>query len=154
MYLRLHVHALVRFREIKKQKVNRWLGSVSVILGHWAVFFDKWHLGAMRIIDFSAIAMVLIRFRAVAKVLSIPPLVLFGQCSLQIFCAHFLFCFLGIKMMGDGDRLFGLRQVALIAVTFATLFVVAKISVRTKRPKASDQPFPQESRLVRPAVTS
>ncbi len=134
--------------------ILRYKQIFGLDLGHWAVFFDKWHLGVMRIIDFSAIAMVLIRFRAVAKVLSIPPLVLFGQCSLQIFCAHFLFCFLGIKMMGDGDRLFGLRQVALIAGTFATLFVVAKISVRTKRPKAPDQPVPQESRLVRPAVTS
>jgi len=55
---------------------------------------------------------------------------LLGQASLQVFCAHFLFCFLGIGLMGDTDRIFGWRQFGLIVVTFASLLLVAKIFAR------------------------
>jgi hypothetical protein len=134
--------------------VLRYKQIFGLDLAHWAVFLDKWHLGVVRIADFSAIAMVLIRFRSVTKVLAIPPLVLFGQSSLQIFCTHFLFCFLGIKMMGDGDRLFGWRQAALILGTFAALYVVAKIAARTKGPKVSDHAVRQEHRRAPPVAAS
>jgi hypothetical protein len=58
--------------------------------------------------------------------LSVWPLVLLGQSSLQVFCAQF-FCFLGIGMMGNADRIFDWRQFALVAVTFASLLLAAKI---------------------------
>jgi hypothetical protein len=99
-------------------------------LGRCAFLFDKWHLGMARLIDFAAVAILLIRFRSIVKPLAIRPLVLLGQSSLQVFCTHFLFCFLGIGMMGDAERIFGWRQVALIAGTFAALFLVAKIHAR------------------------
>lgn len=100
--------------------------------GSWAFLFDKWHLGAVRIIDFAAIAILLVRFQAVVKPLAIRPLVMLGQSSLNVFCAHFFFCFLGLAMMGEADRLFGWRQAALIAVTFAALLLVAKISAKNE----------------------
>lgn len=94
--------------------------------GNWAGLFDKWHLGAVRLIDFAAIATLLIRFQAVVKPLAIRPLVLLGQSSLHVFCTHFFFCFLGLAMMGEAERLFGWQQFALLAVTFAILLLVAK----------------------------
>jgi hypothetical protein len=115
-------------------------------LDGYAFFLDKWHLGVARIIDFAATAAVVVRFRPVVQRLSIKPLVLFGQCSLQIFCTHFIFCFIGIKMMGDGPRVSGWRQIALIAGTFAALYAVALISSRTKRPKTARQPARPEPR--------
>jgi hypothetical protein len=99
-------------------------------LGRCAFLFDKWHLGMARLIDFAAVAMLLIRFRSIVKPLAIRPLVLLGQSSLQVFCTHFVFCFLGIGMMGDAERILGWRQVALIAGTFAALLLVAKIHAR------------------------
>ena len=50
--------------------------------------------------------------------------------SLQLFCTHFLFCFLGIGMMGNADRIFGWRQAALIVATFAALLLVARMRER------------------------
>jgi hypothetical protein len=94
--------------------------------GRYAVFLDKWHLGIVRLIDFAAISMLLIRFRSIPKALSFRPLVLMGQSSLQVFCTHFVFCFIGIGMMGSSDRIFGWPQVALIVGTFTALLLVAK----------------------------
>jgi len=99
-------------------------------LGPWETLVDKWHFGVVRPINFGAIAVVLIRFRSVAKHLAIRPLVMLGQSSLQVFCTHFLFCFLGLGLMGNADYVTGWRQVALAAVTFGTLLLVAKINAR------------------------
>jgi hypothetical protein len=99
-------------------------------LGAWSALFDKWHLGAVRLINFAAIAALLIRFQSVVKPLAVRPLVLMGQASLQVFCAHFVFCFLGLGLMGDAERIFGWAQFALIIGTFAALLFVAKIFAR------------------------
>jgi hypothetical protein len=99
-------------------------------LAAWSILFDKWHLGAARLVDFAAIATLLIRFQSVVKPLAVRPLVLLGQASLQVFCAHFVFCFLGLGLMGGADRIFGWAQLALIVGTFAALLLVAKIFAR------------------------
>ena len=99
-------------------------------LAGWSIFFDKWHLGVVRLIDFAAIAALLVRFQSVVKPLAVRPLVLLGQSSLQVFCAHFVFCFLGLGLMGSGDRMFGWPQIPLIVGTFAALLLVAKIFSR------------------------
>jgi len=99
-------------------------------LAGWSVLFDKWHLGAIRLIDFAAIATLLIRFQSVVKPLAVRPLVLMGQASLQVFCAHFVFCFIGLGLMGGADRIFGWAQVALVIGTFGALLLVAKIFAR------------------------
>jgi len=99
-------------------------------LGWLSPSFDKWHLGFVRLINFAAIAALLIRFRSVVKPLAVRPLVLMGQSSLQVFCTHFLFCFLGIGMMGNADRIFGWRQAALIVATFSASLLVARMRER------------------------
>jgi hypothetical protein len=109
----------VRYREI-----------AGLNLGSFAGFVDKWRLGVMRPINFAAIAVLLIRFRSAVKPLAVRPLALLGQSSLRVFCTHFLFCFLGVGMMGDADRIFGWTQFALIAATLATLLLVARIFAR------------------------
>lgn len=99
-------------------------------LGRFTLFFDKWNLGVVRLCNFSAVAVLLVRFRPILKRFSIRPLALLGQSSLQVFCTHFLFCFLGIAMMGSADRILGWKQVGLIVVTFAALLLVAKLRAR------------------------
>lgn len=122
-------------------------------LTHYAVFLDKWHFGIVRLVNFSAIAMVLIRFRPVMKAISIRPLVLMGQSSLQVFCTHFVFCFVGIALMGDAQRLHGWVQAALIAVTFAALFGVARFNARPIATAPTKQ-AEKRRRPVRPAIAS
>ncbi|HTR66596.1 MAG TPA: OpgC domain-containing protein [Terriglobales bacterium] len=87
--------------------------------------FDKWHVGVARLINFAAIAVLLVRFQPSLKRLAIRPLVLLGQASLQVFCAHLFFVFLGLAMMGDNPILAGWKEIALPVVTFATLLLVA-----------------------------
>jgi hypothetical protein len=53
--------------------------------------------------------------------------VLLGQSSLQVFCVHLLFCFAGLTLMGNASMLNGWRQFALLSVTFAAMFITAKI---------------------------
>jgi hypothetical protein len=93
--------------------------------------------------------MVLVRFRSVVQIFAVRPLVLLGQSSLQVFCTHFIFCFIGIGMMGDGERIFGWKQAALIVVTFAALLAVAKFAARPKAGGRAD-----EARKERRPVTA
>ncbi|HTW22356.1 MAG TPA: OpgC domain-containing protein [Candidatus Baltobacteraceae bacterium] len=129
--------------------VVRYAEIRGLNLGAWSIFFDKWHLGVVRLIDFAAIATLLIRFQSVVKPLAVRPLVLMGQSSLQVFCAHFVFCFLGLAWMGGNDRLYGWPQPVLVVVTFAALLLVARLFARPEINGA-----PNRSPSARPAVNA
>jgi hypothetical protein len=120
----------------------RYFQIFGLNLGSFAPLFDKWHLGVMRPINFAAFAFLLIRFRWLVQPLAIRPLVLMGQSSLQVFCTHFLFCFLGIGMMGNADRIYGWPQFALATVTLSALLLVARMRARDelRPPKPSLEP--------------
>jgi len=131
----------------------RYLQLFGLDLGRSVVLFDKWHLGALRIVNFAAMAMVLTHFRSIMKTLSIRPLVWMGQSSLQVFCTHFVFCFIGIAMTGSSDRIFGWWQLALVVGTFAALLFVARLHIgRTAAAQTEGRDKPRRS--VRPAVAS
>ena len=133
--------------------VLRYFEIFGLNLGHWSPLFDKWHIGIVRLIDFTAVATLLIRFRSAIKPLAVKPLVLMGQSSLRVFCMHFVFCFIGIAMMGSAERIFGWKQAALVVVTFAALYWIAKISARPElSAQAGDQRESQgKSRPASPA---
>ena len=132
--------------------ILRYLQIFGLDLTTYAFFVDKWHLGIARLIDFAALAMVLVRFRSVVQVFAIRPLVLLGQASLQVFCTHFIFCFIGIGMMGDAERIFGWKQAALIVVTFAALVAVAKFAAKPKAAGGQAGAVRKERRPVTAAV--
>ncbi len=113
---------------------------------------DKWHLGPARLLDFGAVALVLVRFRTSLEPLAVRPLVLMGQSSLYVFCTHFVFCFAGLAMIGQDDHLTGWPQFALLAVTFAALLGVAKLFAREDlaRPKRPSQGGPRLGYGVQP----
>jgi hypothetical protein len=113
--------------------VGRYAVGNGIELGNLEVCFDKWHLGAVRLIDFAAVSVLLIRFQSVVKPLALRPLVLLGQASLQVFCAHLLFCFLGLTIMGEAARVEGWEQVALIVATFLGLLLTAKLFGKSAR---------------------
>jgi hypothetical protein len=123
-------------------------------LGSYSPLFDKWHLGVIRIIDFAAIAMVVVRFRSITGKIAIRPLVLMGQSSLQVFCTHFVFCFIGIGMMGDAGRVYGWKQALLLVVTFAALLAVAKIASKPPAPPAPANTVRGKSSPAHPVVAS
>src|SRR5580700_8702224 len=96
-------------------------------LGAFEFLFDKWHLGPIRVLDFAAVAALLILSQPVTKTAAIRPLVLLGQSSLQVFCVHLLFCFAGLTLMGNASMLNGWRQFALLSMTFTAMLITAKI---------------------------
>jgi hypothetical protein len=105
--------------------------------------FDKWHLGLIRLLDFAAVAVLLIISQPLTKRAAIRPLVLLGQSSLQVFCVHLLFCLAGLTLLGNASMLSGWKQFALLTVTFTAMLITAKMfsknETRNERPdKAAD----------------
>ena len=113
-------------------------------LGASEFLFDKWHLGPLRLIDFAAVAALLIAWQSVLKPLAIRPLVMMGQSSLQVFCVHLLFCFAGLTLMGNASMLNGWRQIALLTATFTAMMATA-IFFRKSEGKHECQPKPGTS---------
>jgi hypothetical protein len=105
------------------------------------VLFDKWHLGVVRIVDFAAVAAILIRFNHRLKWVAFRPLVLLGQASLQVFCVHLLFCFAGLALMGAAEVVTGWTEGALVAATLAGMLATAKIVAKSaSRGKGPQRP--------------
>ena len=110
-------------------------------LGASEFLFDKWHLGPVRLLDFTAVAMLLIVSQSVLKPLAVRPLVMLGQSSLQVFCVHLLCCFTGLTLLGNASMLSGPQQVALLGGTFAAMLATAKIFSKSEA-KHERQPKP------------
>src|SRR5580692_6872105 len=96
-------------------------------LGAFEFLFDKWHLGPVRVLDFVAVAALLILSQPITKIAAIKPLVLLGQSSLQVFCVHLLFSFAGLTLLGNASMLSGWRQFALLSVTLTGMLITAKV---------------------------
>jgi hypothetical protein len=96
-------------------------------LGPYEFLFDKWHLGPIRLMNFIAVAALLIVAQSVLQPLAVRPLVLMGQSSLQVFCVHLLFCFAGLTLLGNASMLSTSRQFGLLAATFTAMLLTAKL---------------------------
>ncbi len=124
-------------------------------LGPFESLFDKWHLGPIRLMNFAAVAVLLILLQPVLKPLAFRPLVWLGQASLQVFCVHLLFCFAGLTLLGNASMLSAAKQVGLLATTFAAMLITAKLFSKTeakqeRQPRANptdDAPQPPKARI-------
>ncbi len=117
--------------------VLRYSLNYGVDLGRYEPAFDKWHLGIVRVVEFVCIGALLVRFHPFLKWLAVRPLVILGQASLQVFCTHIVFCFLGLALMREQPVVPGWGQVALPILTFATQYAVARKVVDGKRKAAT-----------------
>jgi len=116
-------------------------------LDHWmnpevyGWLIDKWHLGPSRIINFSAIAVLVVRFGArIARLPFIAPLYLLGQASIEVFSVHVLCCLAGHSLSEDADPTQPWwQQTILLVVTLSALFLtgLANRAWRNKRRAAS-----------------
>jgi hypothetical protein len=113
-------------------------------LGPAEFLFDKWHLGPFRLVDFAAVAMLLIVSQLLWKFLAVGPLVLMGQSSLQVFCVHLLCCFAGLTLLGNASMLSGWKQIALLTGTFAAMLVTAKVFSKSEA-KHERKPKPESA---------
>jgi hypothetical protein len=116
--------------------------SHGLALGRFEFLFDKWHLGPLRLLNFAAVAALLIFSQTILKPLAIRPLVLMGQSSLQVFCVHLLFCFAGLTLMGNASMLGGWRQAGLLTATFTAMLLTA---IAFSKSEAKQEPNPASS---------
>jgi hypothetical protein len=119
---------------------------------------DKWQIGPLRLVNLVAFSAVLYGLRKyLLRWVAIEPFLTLGKASLQVFCTHIAFVFIGLAFLvrdvGDDvdaplEQLHGLTAATLLAVTFATLILVAVIQVRkhrSNRRKPPEQGVQQDS---------
>jgi OpgC protein len=108
-----------------------------VDLDKYGWLIDKWHLGPARLIDFAAIAILLVRYGArIAALPFMKPLASLGQASIEVFSVHVLCCLGGVALSNEADpQLPWWQQILLLAVTISALFLTAHLQHRWTRKK-------------------
>ena len=121
----------------------RYATGYGLDMGRFAVLFDKWHLGPLRIVNFACASALLIRFQDFVKPLAVRPLVMMGQASLQVFCVHLLFCFGGLTLLGNAAMLSGPKQAVLYVTAILAMLVTAKIFAKSaEKIEGKHEPVP------------
>jgi hypothetical protein len=121
------------FLVLRYAPANHWMNAQVCA---WLI--DKWHLGAARLIDFAAIALLLVRFGD--KIAGLPllrPLASLGQASIQVFSVHVLFCVAGQALSkGANPELPWWEQGILLSATISALFITAHLVNKRSRTNA------------------
>lgn len=152
--------ASAAMKEMPLHKLPRWAYPVSVAVcafflgvrhGWWGpdlgqqsfgVALDKWQLGWMRVINITAYIVVFWWLRKyIARAISREPLILFGQASIEVFCWHLFFVFLGLGLV-SGDLLHanGTWSIVLDIITLPALFAIALYVVRRRHRRSRPRP--------------
>ena len=96
--------------------------------GRFGLLLDKWDFGFGRMIDFTAVAVLAIRFRSALRPFAIRPLVMLGQASLPVFCVHLLCVFFALTIMKNDPIIGGWKAIVIILVSLSALFLTAKVA--------------------------
>ncbi len=96
---------------------------------------DKWQIGPLRVLNLITFTIVAYWLRKyLVRAVSREPFLTLGKASLQVFCAHIFFVFVGLALLyGEVEQLHGITAVALLTVTFLALILVAVNEVRKGR---------------------
>ena len=96
---------------------------------------DKWRIGPLRALNLLAFIIVVYWLRKYIRLfIAREPFLLLGKASLQVFCAHLFFVFVGLALLyGEVAQLHGLAAISLLIVTFTALLFVAANQVRKQR---------------------
>jgi threonine/homoserine/homoserine lactone efflux protein len=72
----------------------------------------------------------------VKRLLAVEPFLTLGKASLEVFCAHLVFCFVGLALLyRDTPQLHGWRAAGLLVFTFASLIWLAARVIRKRQEK-------------------
>jgi hypothetical protein len=131
--VRLSCVVAVAFLVLRYAPDNHWVDAEL-----YASLTDKWHLGAARLIDFAAIALLLVRFGdQIAGLPLFKPLASLGQASIQVFSVHVLFCIAGQALSSQANaELPWWEQGFLLSVTISALFITAHLANKRSHKKA------------------
>ena len=96
---------------------------------------DKWQIGPLRLLNLCAFACVVYWSRKyLTRVVLVEPFLTLGKASLEVFCAHLFFVFVGLALLyGEVTELHGPYALLLLGITFGALMLVATREVRRKQ---------------------
>jgi hypothetical protein len=102
---------------------DKWIDSN--VYG-WLI--DKWHLAPIRIIDFSAIAILLVKYGTkIAAIPIFPPLARLGRASIEVFSVHILCCLGADALSHQADpNLPWWQQILVLVGTISAMFATAQ----------------------------
>ena len=120
---------------------HNWLGPhlTQEALG---LALDKWQIGPLRVLNLFAFSCVVYGARKIlTRLVLVEPFLTLGKASLEVFCAHVFFVFVGLALLyGEVTELHGRVAIILLTVTFAALIGVATREVRRKRKLRASSP--------------
>ena len=99
------------------------------------LLFDKWRLGPLRLLDFFALLVIVVRFGpALAERVRFTVLETLGKASLPVFCAQIVAVLLVLSAVGDKQGSMPLwAETLLLGGTLVGLYAVALVSNRMDR---------------------
>lgn len=128
----LSVAVALTFFVLRYQLIPYFVAHPADQGGAW-VLYDKWQLGAFRLLNFAALGVLFCVLRPyVRRRLAWTPLVLMGKSSLEVFCVHVLLCFGALSLVGDGSASPWAYQLAIVAVMLLGMYGVAYLLARPK----------------------
>src|ERR1700678_4396633 len=103
-----------------------WLGA-HLTQESLGLSLDKWQIGPLRVLNLFAFScMVYWSRKYLTRLVLVEPLLTLGKASLEVFCAHIFFVFVGLALLyGEVSQLHGIYAVGLVAITFSALILVA-----------------------------
>lgn len=136
-----------------------WLGPhlTQQALG---IQLDKWQIGPLRVLNLVTFSIVFYWLRKhILRWVAIEPFLTLGKASLQVFCTHLGFVFIGLTLLvrdvgddvgGPSEQLHGFPALALLVVTFTGLFLVAVREVRSRRQRRKSPADPGTGQTTSP----
>jgi hypothetical protein len=105
---------------------HSWLGA-RLSQEALELMVDKWNLGPLRMLNLFAFGCLVYWCRkGLARLVLVEPLMTLGKASLEVFCAHVFFVFVGLALLyGEVSQLHGIYAVGLVIVTFVSLVGIA-----------------------------
>jgi hypothetical protein len=122
-----------------------WLGA-HLTQESLGLSLDKWSIGPLRVVNLFAFSCTVYWSRKfLTRLVLVEPFLTLGKASLEVFCAHVFFVFVGLALLyGEMNELHGRYAIMLLIITFTGLMLVAIREVRRKQ-KARRPPPPAES---------
>jgi hypothetical protein len=123
-----------------------WLGP-HLTAEALSISVDKWQVGPLRLVNLFAFGCVLYWSRKlVIRIVLREPFLTLGKASLEVFCAHIVFVFVGLALLyGEVEQLHGLVAALLVAFTFTGLILIALREINRKRKENREKAQSQQS---------
>jgi hypothetical protein len=131
-----------------------WLGA-HLTQESLGLSLDKWQIGPLRLLNLFAFSCLVYWSRKyLTRVVLVEPFLTLGKASLEVFCAHIFFVFVGLALLyGEVTELHGRYAIILLGITFTGLILVAAREVRRKQKARRSSPTAGAKWVVKQEAT-